>query len=136
MYLINQARLYVEMYYPDYTFRSERQLRRDQSARPRAIKQRHITDGLFYRPDGRAIALEVERWDKAADKLPEILQQLAQNYHRTWYFVSKKARTAVTKAILKLPEQEQSRFQLLSSEVKLLGLPGEEKEQKDEIAEE
>jgi len=136
MYLINQARLYIEKHYPTYTFRSERQLRREQNARPKAIKQKHLTDGLIFRPDGRAIALEVERWDKAADKLPGILQQLTQSYHRTWYFVSKRARTAVAKAVAKLPEQERARVQLLSSEVKLLGQAAEEEEQAGEVTEE
>lgn len=123
LYLINQARLYIEQSYPKYTFKSERQLRREQHARPKAIKQRHFTDGLIYRPDGRPIALEVERWDKAGERLHGILQELARTYHRTWYFMGRKARTAVKKAFAKLPEAEQKRIQLLSSEEKLLGLP-------------
>ena len=136
MYLINQARLYIEKHYPTYTFRSERQLRREQNARPKAIKQKHLTDGLVYRPDGRAIALEIERWDKAAEKLPGILHELTQTYHRTWYFVSKKARTAVTKAVAKLPELERKRIQILSSEVKLLGLPPAKGGEQEEVTEE
>jgi hypothetical protein len=136
LYLINQARLYIEHSYPTYTFKSERQLRREQSARPKAIKQKHFTDGLVYRPDGRAIALEVERWDKAAERLEGILQELARTYHRTWYFVSKRARTAVKKAYAKLPEEERRRIQVLSSEVKLLGQPAEEEDQMGEVIEE
>jgi hypothetical protein len=136
LYLINQARLYIERSYPEYTFKSERQLRREQSARPKAIKQKHFTDGLVYRPDGRAIALEVERWDKGAERLEGILQELARSYHRTWYFVSKKARTAVKKAYAKLPEEERRRIQVLSSEVKLLGQPAEEEDQMGEVTEE
>lgn len=135
LYLINQARLYIERYYPAYTFKSERQLRREQSARPKAIKQRHLTDGLIYRPDGNAIALEVERWDKAGTRLKDILQELAQTYHRTWYFVSKQARTAVTKAHAHLPESLRPRIQILSSEVKLLGQSVKGEEQERDIAE-
>ena len=136
LYLINQARLYIEQSYPSYTFKSERQLRREQSARPKAIKQRHFTDGLFFRPDGRPIALEVERWDKAATRLEKILAELAQTYHRTWYFVSTRANTAIRKAHAKLPEVEQRRIQILSSEVKLQGLPPKEAEPESEISEE
>ncbi|MHB8596697.1 MAG: hypothetical protein ACYDER_07795 [Ktedonobacteraceae bacterium] len=136
LYLINQARLYIERYYPAYIFKSERQLRREQSVRPKAIKQRHLTDGLIYRPDGKAIALEVERWDKAGSRLKDILQELAQTYHRTWYFVSKPARTAVTKAHAHLPESLRSRIQILSAEAKLLGLPSKKEDQEEEAVEE
>ena len=127
LYLINQARLYIEQSYPDYVFRSERQLRREQNTRPKAIKQKHFTDGLFFRPDGRAIALEVERWDKAGTRLDAILGELAQTYHRTWYFVSRRARTAVLKAHAKLSEEERARIQVLFSEEKLLDLGHQEK---------
>jgi hypothetical protein len=136
MFLINQARLYIEQSYPDYSFKSERQLRREQSARPKAIKQRHLTDGLFYRPDGRPIALEVERWDKSGVRLEAILTELAETYHRTWYFVSKKANTAVRKAHTKLPDGAQQRIQILSSEVKLLGFPPAKEIEPGELSEE
>jgi len=136
IYLINQARLYIERQYPDYVWLSERQLLKQQAARPKAIKQKHITDGLIYRPDGRAIALEVERWDKAEDRLDAIMQELAQTYHRTWYFVSKKARTAVFKARAKLPEAERARIQVLYSEVKLLGQPDESEGMSEDLDEE
>jgi len=129
MSLITQARLYIERQYPDYRFKSERQLRKEQQSRPKQIKRPHVTDGLVYRPDGRAIALEVERWDKAGPKLQRILQELAETYHRTWYFVSKDARTAVTKAHAHLPEPLRKRIQLLSSEVKLLGQPADEEQE-------
>ncbi len=136
MYLINQARLYIEQSYPSYSFKSERQLRREQSARPKAIKQRHVTDGLFFRPDGRPIALEVERWDKSGVRLEAILTELAETYHRTWYFVSKKANTAVRKAHAKLPDGAQRRIQILSSEVKLLGFPPVKEIEPSELSEE
>jgi len=136
IYLINQARLYIEKQYPNYIWRSERQLLKQQAARPKAIKQKHITDGLLYRPDGRAIALEVERWDKAEDRLDAIMQELAQTYHRTWYFVSKKARSAVLKARAKLPEKERKRIQVLFSEVKLLGQPDDDRGISEELSEE
>ncbi len=126
IFLINQARLYIEQQYPTYTFRSERQLRREQSARPKHIKKPHLTDGLFYRPDGRAIALEVERYDKAGTRLKSILEVLAARYHRTWYFVGKKARTAIAKALAQLPEEQQKRIQVLAVEEKLLGQPAGE----------
>jgi hypothetical protein len=134
IYLINQARLYIEQQYPTYTFRSERQLRREQSARPKHIKKPHLTDGLFYRPDGRAIALEVERYDKAGTRLKSILEELVARYHRTWYFVAKKARTAINTALAQLPEPQRRRIQVLSAEVKLLGQAAEEYE--EEVAEE
>ncbi len=137
IFLINQARLYIERYYPTYTFKSERQLRREQNARPKAIKQRHFTDGLIFRPDdGRAIALEVERWDKAGARLKDILQELAQTYHRTWYFVSKTARTAVMKAYEQLPKGQRKRIQILSAEVKLLGLAPAQEVEQEEVSEE
>lgn len=136
MYLIGQARLYVERYYPAYIFKSERQLKKEQQGRPKTIKKPHLTDGLFYRPDGKVNALEVERWDKASTRLRSILQELAQTYHRIWYFVGKKARTAVTKAHAQLPEPLGKRIQILSSEVKLLGLlPAKGGEQEGEVAE-
>jgi len=134
IYLINQARLLIEQQYPGYSWRSERQLLKQQAARPKAIKQKHITDGLIYRPDGRAIALEVERWDKSEKRLDEILPELAQTYHRVWYFVSKEARTAVMKAREKLPEEERKRIQVLSSEAKLRGR--QEKGDEESISEE
>ena len=129
LYLINQARLYVERQYPTYTFRSERQLRREQAARPRHIKKPHITDGLFFRPDGRAVALEVERYDKAGSRLKSIMEELAQRYHRTWYFVGKKARTAIETALAQLPETQRQRIQVLSAETKLLGWSAESEEE-------
>ena len=134
IFLINQARLYIEQQYPAYTFRSERQLRREQSARPKHIKKPHLTDGLFYRPDGRAIGLEVERYDKAGTRLKSILGELAARYHRTWYFVGHLARTAVSKALAQLPEEQQKRIQVLSAEEKLLGQPTGEQE--EEVTEE
>ncbi len=133
IYLINQARLYIEQQYPDYTWRSERQLLKLQAARPKSIKQKHLTDALITRPDGRSIALEVERWDKAESRLDAIMHELAQTYHRTWYFVSKKARTAVLKARAKLPEEERKRIQVLFTEVKLLGQPDDSKDKSEDI---
>lgn len=134
LFLINQARLYIEQQYPSYTFRSERQLRREQSARPKHIKRPHLTDGIFYRPDGFAIALEVERYDKAGTRLKSILEELAARYHRTWYFVGKKARRAIDTALAQLPELQRQRIQVLSAEVKLLGQAA--KEYEEEAAEE
>ncbi len=136
IYLINQARLYIEQQYPSYTWRSERQLLKLQAARPKAIKQKHLTDALITRPDGRAIALEVERWDKAGSRLEAILHELAQTYHRTWYFVSKRAKTAVRKARAKLPEEERKRIQVLYSEVKLLGQPDDKEGTSEDLDEE
>ena len=129
IFLINQARLYIERQYPAYVFQSERQLRREQQQSPRHIKKPHLTDGLFFKPDGRAIALEVERYDKAGSRLKSILEELAQHYHRTWYFVEKKARTAIDTALAQLPEPQRRRIQVLSAEVKLLGWPDEEGEE-------
>jgi Replication-relaxation len=134
LFLINQARLYIERQYPAYVFKSERQLRREQQPRPKHIKKPHLTDGLFYRPDGRAIALEVERYDKAGARLKSILEELAARYHRTWYFVGHKAWTAITKALAQLPEDQQRRIQVLSVEEKLLRQPTGEHE--EEVIEE
>jgi hypothetical protein len=136
IFLINQARLYIERQYPAYVFRSERQLRREQQSRPKHIKKPHLTDGLFYKPepDGRAIALEVERYDKAGTRLKSILEEVTTRYHRTWYFVGKKARTAINTALAQLPEPQRRRIQVLSAEVMLLGWPAEEHE--EEVSEE
>ena len=136
IYLVNQARLYIEDQYPDYSWRTERQLLKQQAARPKAIKQKHITDGLIVRQDGREIALEVERWDKAESRLEAILRELAQTYHRTWYFVSKPARKAVKKARAKLSEVERKRIQVFKSEVKLLGQPEDKEDMSEDISEE
>jgi Replication-relaxation len=136
IFLINQARLYIERQHPTYVFKSERQLRREQQPRPKHIKKPHLTDGLFYKPepDGRAIALEVERYDKAGTRLKSILEELAMRYHRTWYFVGKKARTAINTALAELPESQRRRIQMLSAEAKLLGQPAVEQE--EEVTEE
>jgi len=65
-----------------------------------------------------------------------IMQELAQTYHRTWYFVSKKARKAVLKARAKLPEEERKRIQVLFSEVKLLGQPDDGQGPSEDLGEE
>lgn len=121
LYLINQARLYVEAQRPDDTWKSERELRKEEEARPKHFKAPHRSDGLLLKPDGSAIAVEVERYDKGQSRLVEILRDLSSKYHRTWYFVAKSAMRVMNKALADLSEEQRQTIQILSIEEKLLG---------------
>lgn len=123
LHLINEARLYVEAQRPNDTWKSERQLRKEEEARPKHFKAPHRSDGLLVRQDGLAIAVEIERYDKGQDRLVEILQDLSAKYHRTWYFVAKPAMRVMQKALAELSEVQRVTIQVLSIEEKLLNQP-------------
>lgn len=120
IYLVNQARLYIEQQRPDGIWKSERIIRYEQPALPAGGKAPHLPDGLLMNAEGEPIAaIEVELTSKKRERVLEILKELASLYRRTWYFVAQPAWTVVEAALAQLPEQQRKSIQLLRVEDKL-----------------
>lgn len=133
MHWINCVRLDMERRHPEYTWTSERAIR---AAHPRRFPncERDEGENTGHIPDARiwtghrSIAVQVELSPKSDQELDDILQALllgdeANMAHQTvWYFVSSAtplkalARRAVEVARARLPEQQQSRIQLIELE--------------------
>ncbi len=119
-YYVNQARLYIEQQRPDDIWKSERIIRYEQPALSAGKKAPHIPDGLLMKASGEIVAaIETELTSKKKERVLEILRELTNSYHRTWYFVAQPAWTVVEAALSQLPEQRRKTIQLLSVEEKL-----------------
>lgn len=118
-YYVNQARLYIEQQRPGDTWKSERIIRYEQPALPAGKKAPHIPDALLIKPDGDAIAIEVELSSKKRERVLDILRGLSDSYYRTWYFVAQPVWAVVEAALAQLPERQRKSIQLLSVEEKL-----------------
>jgi hypothetical protein len=119
LYYVNQARLYVEYQRPGDLWKSERIIRYEQPAAPVGKKAPHIPDALFVKPNGDAIAIEVELTLKKRERIVEILKELATTYQRTWYFASEAVGATVAAALAQLPEHQRKSIQILALEQKL-----------------
>jgi hypothetical protein len=119
LYYVNQARLYVERHRPEDVWKSERLIRYEQPALPAGKKAPHIPDALLQKPGGEMIAIEVELSLKKRERILSTLKELANTYHRTWYFVAQPAWATVEAALAQLPERQRKSVQMLSVEQKL-----------------
>lgn len=119
LYYVNQARLYVEQQRPEDFWKSERLIRYEQSALPAGKKAPHIPDALLQKPSGEMIGIEVELSLKKRERILATLKELANTYHRTWYFVAQPAWATVEAALAQLPERQRKSVQMLSVEQKL-----------------
>ena len=121
LYYVNQARLYIEQQRPEDVWKSERLIRYEQPAFAVGQKVPHIPDALVQKPNGETIAIEVEITLKKPARILAILKELANTYHRTWYFVAQPAWATVEAALARLPERQRKSIQMLSVEQKLQG---------------
>ncbi len=120
LYYVNQARLYVEQQRPDDAWKSERIIRYEQPALPAGKKAPHIPDALLIKANSEVIAIEVELTPKKRERVVEVIRELANSYHRTWYFVAQPARAVMDAALAQLPEHQRKSIQILSLEQKLI----------------
>ncbi|HEU5199300.1 MAG TPA: hypothetical protein VFU32_06670 [Ktedonobacterales bacterium] len=112
LYVINQARLWVEQRQPEACWRSERQLR---SEHPFVGHQGHQE----HRPDAevligsQAVAIEAERQVKAALRLPTIFYELARSYDAIWYFCPTPLLEPMRRAFAQLDPPTRQKFSLV-----------------------
>jgi hypothetical protein len=121
LYYVNQARLYIEQQRPEDVWKSEQLIRYEQLAFAAGQKAPHIPDALLQKPNGETIAIEVEITLKKPERILAILKDLANTYHRIWYFVAQPAWASVEAALAHLSERQRKSIQMLSVEQKLKG---------------
>lgn len=119
LYYVNQARLYIEQQRPEDVWKSERLIRYEQPALRAGKKAPHVPDALLQKSNGEMIAIEVELSLKKRERILATLKELANMYHRTWYFVAQPAWATVEAALAQLPERQRKSVQMLSVEQKL-----------------
>ena len=112
MYAVNEVRLLIEARFPEYTWRSERELRAQQNANAKDSTPPHVPDAELISPDGDVRAIEVELTIRAEKRLEAIVFELAANkrYNAIWYYLPENVYSAVTKAVRKLPPEHRKRF--------------------------
>ncbi|MBA2677967.1 MAG: hypothetical protein H0U76_06185 [Ktedonobacteraceae bacterium] len=95
LHAINFVHLLVTGNIPDGTWVSERVLKRTE----RWDDGRHRPDAEWIHPNGGFTAIEIELADKGYKRVVTIIKNLLETYNDVWYFVSKEAEPAVTKAV-------------------------------------
>jgi hypothetical protein len=108
LYAVNNLRLLLADRRPADLWRSERLIRRENP------KQAHFPDAEVVSPNGTVKAIECELTVKNDKYLENVVFGLAANkhYNAVWYFVPPTVQSAVSAAILKLPQESQKRFVL------------------------
>ncbi len=95
LYYVNQIRLAVEEKRSEDTWKSEREIRREQGRSAKGEQQPHMPDALLYAMSGKITAIEVERRSKDEGILEETLRTLALGYRSVWYFASRPAKKKI-----------------------------------------
>ena len=132
MYAVNEVRLLSEARRPDYTWRSEREIRAQQHASAKDSTP-HIPDAELISANGNSvIGIECELTVRSEKRLEETVIDQAGNkrYSAIWYFASEAAYRAVRKAVDKLPPEQRKRFAFYS--LKGDAYPNESKESTQE----
>ncbi len=113
MYAVNEVRLLIEARCPEYTWRSEREIRAQQNANAKDSTPPHVPDAELISANGNSvIGIECELTVRSEKRLEEIVCDLASNkrYSAIWYFSGEAVYTAVKKAVNKLPAEHRKRF--------------------------
>jgi len=117
LYALNEIRLLLGARYHNHVWKSERELRAEQSSQ----QKEHLPDAEFLDVNGQHItALEVLLNVRSEARLQDMLYDFASDnrYHAIWYFVSKPVFGALTQALDKLSVKQQRRFAIYDLEGK------------------
>jgi predicted transcriptional regulator len=87
--------------FPDATWISERQLKREQYIKGSFTRYGHVADGMLIFPDEKKIAIEVELTMKGKDRLDKIIRSYIRNreINGVWYYCSPDIVNRVKKAV-------------------------------------
>jgi hypothetical protein len=94
LHAINHVRLVLTGVEPKGTWVPERVLKQTEAW----VEGEHRPDADWIQPNGAYTAIEIELADKGYKRVIGIMQKLLEMYSSVWYFVSKDAEPAVTKA--------------------------------------